>query len=52
MTLWRKLVNVERRVILNIFKTSVELLVGGKMAMSEGLNGTKKIDLRDEVRTS
>jgi len=51
-TLGRKLVDVERRVIPNIFKTSIELLVGGKTAVSEGFNGAKKTDLRDEVRTS
>lgn len=51
-TLGRKLVDVERRVIPNIFKISIELFVGGKTTTPEGFNGAEQTDLRENVRTS
>jgi len=47
-TLGRKLVEVERRMILNIGKTPIELLVGGKTTVAEGFDGAKETNLRDE----
>jgi len=47
----RKLVDVERRVIPNIFKASIKLLVGGKTTAPEGFNGAKETDLGENVRT-
>jgi len=47
----RKLVDVERRVIPNIFKTCIKLPIGGKTTVPEGFNGAKKTDLRENVRS-